>query len=443
MRRWFFVFILLSLVSCFSVASQLLPLSEFLSLISGAPSLSFAQNISTDTVDLSLTGSASNEVVISHETRIVGGQTVTDPSKYPWMAALVYSNEDDLSFGQFCGGVLIEPFWVLTAAHCVCEDYSTLPLQAQSIDVVLGMLNLNASPDTYERIEVSKIIVHPDYDDILTDNDFALIQLKTPSTKQPIDFLATPENDFSILKISLASKKNIMATAMGWGSTEPKNRSYPDQLQEVKIPLVSNDDCAVFFGEGEITENMLCAGFVEGGKDACLGDSGGPLVTLHPDGGYILTGIVSWGNGCAQPESYGVYSRVSKGRDWIFQQTGYPVILTDSTPTKIYSGGETTVYGGNWINNLTVQSGAHAKLVNFPGINIISFQESSSLFRVSRSGATVTFEDEINKTKLVISASNAIQLIGFEDLTAILQVQSGKVILGDQTVTQIEAVVNP
>ncbi|MBF0467311.1 MAG: serine protease [Desulfamplus sp.] len=428
---------------CFSVLYAFYPLVEFLSFTARYPSPSFAQKIPADTIDLSPDASCFNDVRTSHETRIVGGQTVTDPSKYPWMAALVYSNEDDLARGQFCGGVLIEPFWVLTAAHCVCEDYSTLPLQAHSIDVVLDMLNLNASTDTYERIEVSKIIVHPDYDDILTDNDFALIQLKTPSTKQPVDFLATSETDFSFLKLSLTSKKNVMATAMGWGSTEPKNRSYPDQLQEVKLPLVSNEDCAVFFGDGEITENMLCAGFAEGGKDACLGDSGGPLVTPLTDGGYILTGIVSWGNGCAQPDSYGVYSRISKGSGWILQQTGYPVILTGSTPTKIYSGSDIYVYGCQGVNNIIVQNGAHAKLINFPGINIISFQESSSFFRVSRSGATITFKDEVNKTSLVMPASRAVQLIVFDDLTAILQVKSGKVMLDNQAVTAIEKPVNP
>ncbi|MBF0469418.1 MAG: hypothetical protein HQK61_11140, partial [Desulfamplus sp.] len=97
MRRWLLSFILLSLMPCFYVASEFFPLSEFFSLISGTSSLSFANNLPADTIDLSLAGSASNDLRISHETRIVGGQTVTDPSKYPWMAALVYSNEYDLA----------------------------------------------------------------------------------------------------------------------------------------------------------------------------------------------------------------------------------------------------------------------------------------------------------------------------------------------------------
>ncbi|MBF0203932.1 MAG: serine protease [Desulfamplus sp.] len=426
MRRLFCIFLLLFLISGFS------------SQISTFPSVAFAQDISQTETDLNPSPNTLEQPpktfepspnIAYNQTRIVGGGSVTDPTKYPWIAALVDSSEQDISYGQFCGGTLIAPGWVVTAAHCACEDDSVIPVKAETIDVVLGVVNLKATPDTYERIKVEKVIIHPDYDAYWTNNDVALLKLQTPSSQPKINFLASPESE------QLPLESTVMATIMGWGWTKPKVRSYPDQLQEVNIPLISNEKCASVFGVGEITENMLCAGFSEGGKDACQGDSGGPLVVPHPDGGYVLTGIVSWGNGCAQPDAYGVYTRISMMRNWILQQIGYPVVLTDSTPTTIYSGSDIIVYGCQGINNLTVQSGAHAKLINFPGNNNITIQADSSLFSVSRSGATVTFQDNVNGTKVVMPATNTTQLIIFDDLTRNLVIKEGKVFLGNQIIT--------
>ncbi|MBF0573203.1 MAG: serine protease, partial [Desulfamplus sp.] len=212
--------------------------------------------------------------------RIVGGNPVDDPSKYPWMTAIVDSVEiqEDINSGQFCGGTLIAPQWVVTAAHCVCDSPTNIT-DISDIDVVLGTVDLKAAPNNYERIEVSRIILHPYYDPSLTDNDVALIKLKTASAQTPIDLLATPDSDPS-LNISSSSESTTMATVIGWGDTEAqKQRSlYPNQLQEVDLPLISNQECSEILGEDAITDNMLCAGFIDGEKDACFGDSGGPLV---------------------------------------------------------------------------------------------------------------------------------------------------------------------
>ncbi|MBF0302854.1 MAG: serine protease, partial [Desulfamplus sp.] len=235
-----------------------------------------------------------------------------------------------------------------------------------------------------------------------------------------------------------------------WGDTEVHRSSYPAQLQEVDLPLVFNDECAAVFEEGEITDNMLCAGFAEGGKDACFGDSGGPLVVPYAKGGYNLIGIVSWGYGCAQPNSYGVYTRVSKMRDWIFSQLGFSyIVLTDSTTKIIYSGSNVKVYGCAGINNIIIQSGANAKLINFPGNNNITIQASWSFFKISRSGATVTLRDETDNIKVTIPATSSTQYITFDnlnstdDLTKKLKILNGKVMFGNQEISKIEVVVTP
>lgn len=374
-----------------------------------------------------------------HETRIVGGNPVTDISKYPWIAALVHSYQEKIYDGQFCGGTLVAPDWVVTAAHCVCESLLDVK-EPDEIDVVLGMLDLKAEPETYERIKVSKIIVHPNYNADLTDNDVALLKLQTPSSQQEIGYLATKDSDKAQ---STPNGTVVMGTIIGWGDTEQQTRSYPAQLQEVTLPLVSNEECSNFFEDGQITRNMLCAGFVEGEKDACFGDSGGPLVTTRSDGAYTLVGIVSWGNGCAQPDTYGVYTRVSRIQQWVLQMTGSPVILTDSAPATIFSGNDTVVYGWQGINNLIIKSGAHAKLINFPGINLITIEVPSSQFSVYRAGATVTLQDEVGGTMVVMPATASAQLIVFDDITTTLEIERDKAImLGNQAVTTIKNMVN-
>jgi len=94
------------------------------------------------------------------------------------------------------------------------------------------------------------------------------------------------------------------------------------ELQEVDVPIVSNATCNTSYG-GEITANMICAGYAQGGKDACYGDSGGPLFVPDETGtGWVQVGVVSWGEGCALPNYYGVYARVSRYQSWIESYVG-------------------------------------------------------------------------------------------------------------------------
>ncbi|MGB0383728.1 MAG: trypsin-like serine protease, partial [Ardenticatenaceae bacterium] len=229
---------------------------------------------------------------------IVGGEEAEEGA-WPWMAALVDPNGG----GQFCGASLIDSEWVLTAAHCV-EDSSP-----EDLDVVLGRHDLDSSQG--EQIDVSQIIVHPDYDADTNDSDIALLRLATPSSQQAISIVGPSDSNLFAA--------GIMSTITGWGATE-QGGAGSNVLLQVSVPIVSHETCnAPEAYNGQITDNMLCAGVADGGQDSCQGDSGGPLVVPNGDG-WMQAGVVSWGDGCAQPNKYGVYAHVASAKQWIDAQ---------------------------------------------------------------------------------------------------------------------------
>uniref|UniRef100_A0A8C7WUC4 Zgc:100868 n=1 Tax=Oryzias sinensis TaxID=183150 RepID=A0A8C7WUC4_9TELE len=161
---------------------------------------------------------------------------------------------------------------------------------------------------------VTTVIVHPNYNSNTNDNDIALLQLSSPVTF----------NNY-ITPVCLASTNSTFYSGVntwvtGWGNIgSGVSLPAPQTLQEVQVPIVGNRQCKCSYGAGSITDNMVCAGLLAGGKDSCQGDSGGPLV-IKQNNLWIQGGVVSFGQGCAEPNYPGVYTRVSQYQTWINTQ---------------------------------------------------------------------------------------------------------------------------
>lgn len=239
-------------------------------------------------------------------TRIIGGEPST-PGTWPWMVSIESKGAASPYDGHFCGGSLIAPQWVLTAAHCLVDE------SAANLVVRVGGYDLSSAKTAGTLGTPDQILVHPRYDADTMDNDIALLHLTTALSNAPAALIAA--NAMSQIA------DNTLLTTMGWGNTSTTASVYPTRLQQVQVPLVNQSQCAQAYAQTgpAITGNMLCAGLLEkGGKDSCQGDSGGPIV-LGSDSTAAQVGIVSFGEGCAEPGFPGVYTRLSNYHAWMNQ----------------------------------------------------------------------------------------------------------------------------
>uniref|UniRef100_A0A665W426 Suppressor of tumorigenicity 14 protein homolog n=1 Tax=Echeneis naucrates TaxID=173247 RepID=A0A665W426_ECHNA len=238
--------------------------------------------------------------------RIVGGQNAK-LGEWPWQVSLHFQ-----TYGHVCGASIISENWLLSASHCFVTSSPENHI-ASNWQTYSGMQD-QYNHENVQRRSLKRIISHPDYNQMTFDYDIALLELS-----EPLEFTNT------IQPICLPSSSHVFHAGMscwvtGWGALREGGQKA-QLLQKASVKIINDTVCNIVT-EGQLTSRMLCSGFLVGGIDACQGDSGGPLACFEESGKWFQAGIVSWGEGCARRNKPGVYSRVTKLRDWIKAETG-------------------------------------------------------------------------------------------------------------------------
>ncbi|CAL1530384.1 unnamed protein product [Lymnaea stagnalis] len=235
--------------------------------------------------------------------RIVGGRESV-PYSWPAICSIRLPNAP---LYHFCGGNLVKnlagQYFLITAAQCL--HYTQAP---SGYEAHCGIHNRDDSNETHRVVVFfNRLTIHPNFNSDTNDYDIAIFRISTAlPTNNYISAVCIPNEGWN---------ENELAIAAGWGSLSAGGTT-PYSLHQVTKPIKSRQTCEQRYGQGSITLRMMCAGLPEGGVDSCNGDSGGPLYTYR-ENRWTLTGIISWGFGCAQAGRPGVYADVIELKDWI------------------------------------------------------------------------------------------------------------------------------
>ncbi|KAF3816236.1 hypothetical protein GH733_014409 [Mirounga leonina] len=225
------------------------------------------------------------------------------PHCWPWQVGVRFLGSHQ------CGGAILNPTWILTAAHCVQSKNNPL-----FWTIVAGDHDRTLKEPTEQVRRVKRMVVHEDFDRRSSDSDIALIQLSSPlkfnSVVRPV---CLPQSTEPLLSSEICA-------VTGLGSISEADGGLTRRFQQIRVSMLESEGSERTYSShpGGLTEKMMGAGFADsGGKDFCQGDSGGSLVCRHETGPFVLYGIAGWGAGCAQPRKPGVFAKASVFLDWI------------------------------------------------------------------------------------------------------------------------------
>jgi len=264
--------------------------------------------------------------------RVIGGHSPT--LAWPYAASIIIDGS------LLCGGTLVAPKFVLTAAHCTTDE-RTLQVR-KSFEIRLGSSSRESGGEVFHAI---RVITHENFGKPhRLENDIALLELDRSADIQPVQLEGLPASSGRSVSIDNESRAIPFAKIVGWGRTnpDPSVSSASETLIEADIPIVDNTACQrSWTGDpsiGSIDQRRICAGQSEGGVDSCSGDSGGPLLSKSADGQWAEVGLVSFGTErCAKAGVYGVYTRVSAFHDWLarnlsIEQGHTPPVAVPTSP---------------------------------------------------------------------------------------------------------------